>query len=940
MSITLWVLILWGFCGEVYGNGIQANVSIRPDVVNVGGIIAFNSVVGEVAKVAIEAALDDVNSSPDVLPGTKLRISMMDSNYSGFLGIVEAMQFMENETVAIIGPQSSVLAHVICHIANDLQVPLLSFAATEPTLSSLQFPFFVRTTQNDMFQMTAIADMIDYYRWREVIAIYTDDDYGRNGMISLGDKLAEKRCKISYKAALNPQLTREDIVNVLVKVALTESRILVLHTYADYGLKVLDVAKYLGMMDSGFVWIATNWLSDILDTKTTLPPNATKDIQGLITLRMHTPDSKLKSKFISRWTKLTSKLKGHGSLGLSTFGLYAYDTVWILARALDTYFDQGGNISFSKDSRLTELQSGDLNLNAMSIFDGGQKLLRKILEVKMTGLTGPIGFNPDRNLIHPAYEIINVMGTRYRRIGYWSNYSGLSVKPPETFYSKPLNRSSSNPQLYGVIWPGQRTDKPRGWVFPNNGRRLRIGVPNRVSYREFIDYSSSTGTFTGYCIDVFVAAVKLLPYAVPYELIPFGDGRNNPSCTTLIEAITHGVYDAAIGDIAITTNRTRMADFTQPYIESGLVVVAPVQPVKSNEWAFLKPFTPLMWVVTCAFFVAVGAVVWIVEHRRNDDFRGTRAQQLATILWFSLSTMFFAQKENTVSTLGRCVLIIWLFVVLIISSSYTASLSSMLTVEQLSSTIKGIESLLDSNDPIGYQQGSFSHNFLREEYNIPTSRLIPLNSADEYTIALKKGPRNGGVAAVVDERAYAELFLATKCEFAIVGKEFTKTGWGFAFRRDSPLAEDVSTAVLKLSENGELQRLHDKWLSSTACSSEDSPAGIYRLEIKSFWGLFLMCGVVCFLAFIFYLAQIIRQFKKHCPDEIDSSGKRSSTSSRIMSFLSFMDEKEEDVLRRSQTRQTEKESTRSSVSVSDGSSINGGSSVSPTRVTSNRGVDA
>lgn len=125
------------------------------------------------------------------------------------------------------------------------------------------------------------------------------------------------------------------------------------------------------------------------------------------------------------------------------------------------------------------------------------------------------------------------------------------------------------------------------------------------------------------------------------------------------------------------------------------------------------------------------------------------------------------------------VLIIWLFVVLIIKSNYTASLTSILTVQQLSSPIKGIESLITSNDPIGYQQGSFARNYLSEELGIQESRLVPLNSQEEFAKALEDGPRKGGVAAVVDERAYMELFLSSRCEFSIVGQEFTKSGWGF-----------------------------------------------------------------------------------------------------------------------------------------------------------------
>lgn len=127
------------------------------------------------------------------------------------------------------------------------------------------------------------------------------------------------------------------------------------------------------------------------------------------------------------------------------------------------------------------------------------------------------------------------------------------------------------------------------------------------------------------------------------------------------------------------------------------------------------------------------------------------------------------------SSLGRMVLIVWLFVVLIITSSYTASLTSILTVQQLASSIRGIESLTTSSDLIGFQVGSFAENYLREELNIAKSRLVPLGSPEEYADALERGR----VAAVVDERPYVDLFLSTYCRFQIVGQEFTKSGWGF-----------------------------------------------------------------------------------------------------------------------------------------------------------------
>lgn len=445
---------------------------------------------------------------------------------------------METDVLAVIGPQSSVVAHTVLHVANELKTPFLSFAATDPTLTSLQFPYFIRTTQSDLHQMTAVAEIVEHYGWKEVIVIFLDDDYGRNGVSALDDALAARRCRVSYKAGIPPgDVSRSDIMDILIKVALMESRVIVLHAHPPTGSIVFSVAHYLGMMDDGYVWIATDWLSSALDSASPLRSESKTDaMQGVLVLRQHTPDSERKRAFAARWNKLT-----RGSLGLSTYGLYAYDTVWLVAHAIDSFFSQGGVISFSNDSNLHSLKGSNLNLENMVIFDGGPLLLKNILQCDFVGLTGPIKFSPDKSLIFPAYEIINIIGTGLHRVGYWSNYSGLSIVAPETLYSRPPNRSSANQQLNSVLWPGESAKTPRGWVFPNNGKQLRIGVPRRVSFKEFVSQVPGTNTSKGFCIDVFTAAVNLLPYAVPHQFIPYGDGRENPSFNKLVELITTGV---------------------------------------------------------------------------------------------------------------------------------------------------------------------------------------------------------------------------------------------------------------------------------------------------------------------------------------------------------------------------------------------------------------
>ena len=77
--------------GIIISNGVGTNVSSRPSVVNIGAIFSFNSTIGKVAKFALEAAVQDVNSDPTVLGGTKLKLTTQDTNFSGFGAIMEGI---------------------------------------------------------------------------------------------------------------------------------------------------------------------------------------------------------------------------------------------------------------------------------------------------------------------------------------------------------------------------------------------------------------------------------------------------------------------------------------------------------------------------------------------------------------------------------------------------------------------------------------------------------------------------------------------------------------------------------------------------------------------------------------------------------------------------------------------------------------------------------
>lgn len=99
-------------------------------------------------------------------------------------------------------------------------------------------------------------------------------------------------------------------------------------------------------------------------------------------------------------------------------------------------------------------------------------------------------------------------------------------------------------------------------------------------------------------------------------------------------------YDVLVGDTSISSARYHYVEFSQPYTESGLVMVVPLRlKGTSRDWIFLKPFTAPMWGIILAIGLYNGLVVWIIERKYNSEFSGSFWNQLSTLIWISFTTL-------------------------------------------------------------------------------------------------------------------------------------------------------------------------------------------------------------------------------------------------------------------------------------------------------------
>ncbi|KAL4558538.1 hypothetical protein LXL04_036739 [Taraxacum kok-saghyz] len=382
-----------------------------------------------------------------------------------------------------------------------------------------------------------------------------------------------------------------------------------------------------------------------------------------------------------------------------------------------------------------------------------------------------------------------------------------------------------------------------------NTKNLRIGVPpqidsNGVFQVKHDDQTNST-IISGFCADVFQTAFHALGLDVSFQFVIFEDAKHNYN--NLIYQVYTEEFDAVVADITITANRSQYVDFTMPYTDLGLGTLS--KNADATMWIFLRPLSSDLWLVAVGFFILLGFVIWILEHRINEDFQGSPSEQIGVTLWFAFSTLVYAHRQDLKSNLSRFVVTVWLFVVFVLASSYTATLSSLLTIEQIRLTSKG--------DLVGYNSGSFVEGNIISNLNFKDTSLRPYSTSEDFADALSGGAKHGGVDAIIDEIPYLKDFFSLyPSGYSMVVSEMTTSGFGFAFPRGSPLVPELSREISKLREDGILKMLEDKWFKSYSLSMDSEPASRIQ-NLKAYRDLFLISGVSMVAAlFIFSLNYI------------------------------------------------------------------------------------
>ncbi|XP_010687160.1 glutamate receptor 2.7 isoform X2 [Beta vulgaris subsp. vulgaris] len=762
---SFWAVI--GFLILLQGHNVAAQDEDNKLPLNIGVFVDLSTRIGSEQKIGIEIAAEDFNKTSD-----KIMVKLHFQSSSSSKPLQEAYSAIqlikEKKMHAIItGRDHSEEAALLGDIGNQYKVPVFSISASLP-LHVKTPSFFVQMTNDYASQMKCITSLVQNFGWKNVIAVYEDDGYGSttSSMLdTLSLSLQDIGSRIEDRLAFPPVAfmphPKEMIRDELIKVLSMQSRVfVVLHSSITLAHHLFKEAKNMGLMGRETAWIISDSIGNILDT---LNSSTISHMEGFLGIRTYYDEynqnfTNFNRKFIS---KFVLQYPDDASIHPGIHALIAYDTMATIGNTFESY-------------RVNHLGKKTISTN---------KLWHEMSLTKFTGLSGQISIQNGRlEKDGTVYRIVNVVGNKYKELEFWTPENGFFMK-----FSNGKNGENSsgdlNKKLNGMVnWPGDIKHIPKGWTMPSTAKPLKIGLPGIPPFQKFVVHykgDKNKTIYTGFSIDVFLEAVKIVEenYGLPYEFELY-----NGTYDELVDRVIDKTYDAVVGDVTILANRSKFVDFTQPYTKPGLVMIVPLKPMESNKARMLmKPFSWQLWLFLLGTLLYIVFVVGLIESRNtnNSEFEGRWTNRISVALWFTLSSIFFAHKENIRSNLTRMTLAAWFFVIFVLISSYTASLTSILTVPLLEpNKVKDVEWLRQTNSSIGCDGGSVLDHLV-DTLNFNPENIMNIDNQYDYEVLFN----NGSIVAVFLERPYQKFLVNERCKsFSRTKETFTFGGQGFSKR--------------------------------------------------------------------------------------------------------------------------------------------------------------
>ncbi len=268
----------------------------------------------------------------------------------------------------------------------------------------------------------------------------------------------------------------------------------------------------------------------------------------------------------------------------------------------------------------------------------------------------------------------------------------------------------------------------------------------------------------------------------------------------MLDAVERGDVDLAAAALTVNYDREKRMDFTHPFHSSGLGIAVSGRRVRGWDRVVSAVFSSTFIKVMAgllAVLLSSGVAVYFFERKQNPSFGGGMTKGIASGTWWAAVTMTTVGYGDKVpkSAGGRIIACIWMFSGLFVIASFTAAVTSALTVTQLKSRIAGPADL--SRVRVATVSESTSDEYLRSRHIIAAKHpdvrsALSALQADEVDAVVYD--------ATILRHESPQLFPG---EIHVLPVTFEPQSYAFALPSNSPLREPINQVLLRTTGSPE-----------------------------------------------------------------------------------------------------------------------------------------
>ncbi|KAG3265430.1 glutamate receptor 1 isoform X1 [Marmota monax] len=770
-----------GFLGAVVGANFPNNIQI-------GGLFPNQQ---SQEHAAFRFALSQLTEPPKLLP----QIDIVNISDSFEMTYRFCSQFSKG-VYAIFGFYERRTVNMLTSFCGALHVCFIT--PSFPVDTSNQFVLQLRPELQD-----ALISIIDHYKWQKFVYIY-DADRGLSVLQKVLDTAAEKNWQVT---AVNILTTTEEGYRMLFQdLEKKKERLVVVDCESERLNAILGQIIKLEKNGIGYHYILANLGFMDIDL------NKFKESGANVTgFQLVNYTDTVPAKIMQQWK--SSDARDHTRVDWKRpkyTSALTYDGVKVMAEAFQSLRRQRIDISRRGNA-------GDCLANPAVPWGQGIDIQRALQQVRFEGLTGNVQFNEKGRRTNYTLHVIEMKHDGIRKIGYWNEDD--KFVPAATDAQAGGDNSSVQNRTYIVT---------------------TILEDPYVMLKKNANQFEGNDRYEGYCVELAAEIAKHVGYSYRLEIVSDGKyGARDPDTKAwngMVGELVYGRADVAVAPLTITLVREEVIDFSKPFMSLGIsIMIKKPQKSKPGVFSFLDPLAYEIWMCIVFAYIGVSVVLFLVSRFspyewHSEEFEEGRDQTTSdqanefgifNSLWFSLGA--FMQQGCDISPRslsGRIVGGVWWFFTLIIISSYTANLAAFLTVERMVSPIESAEDLAKQTE-IAYgtlEAGSTKEFFRRSKIAVFEKMWTYMKSAEPSVFV--RTTEEGMIRVRKSKGKYAYLLESTMneyieqrkpCDTMKVGGNLDSKGYGIATPKGSALRNPVNLAVLKLNEQGLLDKLKNKW---------------------------------------------------------------------------------------------------------------------------------